>query len=487
MQSGLFHETQGTEGPPDLPSGDATIWTEIDNYLAMPPYGPPGVSYYYDNTNFAILQGVIDQVSGTDYTAWVTNNVLIPAGMDPSVVNAAPVSPESAAPLIYSGPGDKTPGYQYGEFTLVGVSGWVSSARELVKLLAALRGPALLPQPIVSEMFADSIGWNLPGNVPPASAPAPYIGNFGTYYWKEGGLTENGQSLSTFLVRLAEGYDLAVLINSGKSAPTSINQICFNAFDARGVSAANLPEGGSLVQAVVNAASYAPGACPGAFVAVLGSGFTTQPATDWSAAIGKGTSLPTELAGVTVRVGSVDAWMEYVSPGQVNVLLPASLPTGILNVELTTPDGGSTSSVLISAAAPGLFTYNASGRNYATAIFGVGNGVVYAAAPGAIPGVSSRPANSGDIVLLYATGLGATNPPWPDGTVFEGSYPVAGLNEVQVTIGGVQSQVFYAGMIEPGLFQIDIAIPGELASGDQPVLVIVNGTASQASVFLTIG
>lgn len=481
MQSGLFQETN--EGPADVPQGE-DIWTEINNYLALPPAGPPGVSYYYDNTNYAILQGVIEEQSGTDYLTYVTQNVLIPAGIDPTIMNAAPALSGVPPTLIYASPTDANPGSQLGQFKLVGVSGWVSSARELVKLMAALRG-SLLPQSAVGEMFADNIGWNLPGN--PASGPAPYYGNFGVYYWKEGGLTSpSNQSLQTFLVRLGEGYDLALLINSPTPSTRSIDSICFEAFDARGLSTANLPPGEPLIQAAVQGASYQSMAAPGSYVAIIGSGFTSQPATDWSDAIGPDGDLPIELAGVQVRVGSVNAYVEYVSAGQVNVLLPASVSEAIANIELTTPDGGYTSSVQIASVAPGLFTYALKSKSYAAAIFGGTVGTIYVAAAGAIAGETSRPAQAGDAIALYGTGIGPTDPAWPDGMVLDQAYPAVDVTAFRVSIGGVQAPVTYAGMVDAGLFQINITMPTRLSAGDQAVVVSVHGIASQQNVFLTL-
>src|ERR1700728_554458 len=194
MQSGLPpDDTPSGEGPAELPSGE-TIWDVINNYLSKPPSGA-GVTYYYDNTNYTILQAVIEEQSATDYVTYVTQNVLMPAGMDPSLINTNPVRAGTPTTLTYSGPEDTAAGYQRVPIALVGTSGWVSPARELVKLLAALRGDSVLPQTAVTAMFSGSIGWNLPGNSSGATAPQPYQGALGTYYWKEGGLTHNGQAL----------------------------------------------------------------------------------------------------------------------------------------------------------------------------------------------------------------------------------------------------------------------------------------------------
>jgi CubicO group peptidase (beta-lactamase class C family) len=143
MQSGLAHYANNGAGPTDLPTGE-DIWMLINQHLAQPLAGTPGQTYYYDNTNVTILQAVINLVSGMDYTTYVKQNVLVPAMMNPSVVSPMPVTPPEDATLAYAFAGDMAPGYDWPQFSLVGVSGWVSSARELVKLLAALRGTNVL-------------------------------------------------------------------------------------------------------------------------------------------------------------------------------------------------------------------------------------------------------------------------------------------------------------------------------------------------------
>jgi uncharacterized protein (TIGR03437 family) len=489
MQSGLPpDDTPPGEGPADLPHGD-TIWDVIGNYLENSPSNI-GHTYYYDNTNFTILQEVIALQSGTDYVTYVNKNVLMPAGMDTLTISADPLTNDVPTTLIYSGPLDATPGYAWPEITLVGVSGWVSSARELVKLLMALRGSAVLPQSAVNEMFTQSIGWNLPGNPsppqPPPTGPEPYAGAFGTYYWKEGGLHDNsGQSLETFLVRLGEGYDLALLINS-PAPPVGIDQACFNAFDARGVSIQS-PDGHALIQTVVHGASYLPLAAPGSYAAIIGSGFTDQPAADWTAEIASQGELPSELSGVRVRVGAVNAYVVHVSARRVNILLPASLASGMVDVELSTPKGVCTASLKVGSLAPGLFTHRIRGKNHAAAVFAASTEPIYVGPLGALPGESTRPARAGDIIQFYGSGMGPTNPLWPDGTAFGSPVPTADPSAFRASVDGIQAPVLYASMVRPGLFQINIEVPTGLSSGAKSVVVEVSGFASQPNVYVTIG
>ncbi|MGA2134637.1 MAG: serine hydrolase [Bryobacteraceae bacterium] len=467
MMSGMVQEPN--EGPISPPNGD--FWGYLNSYLSQPLVGTPGVTYYYDNTNFSILEGVIEVVSGMDYVAFATQYVLTPAGIDPTILSATP-DPQSNAALTYSGPDDTRPGYYWGPIGFVGPAGWISSARELVRILMALRGASVLPSAVVSEMLNDGIGWYT------------NVGNFGTYYQHNGsignGLTPP-QRLNTALVRLGEGYDIALLSDS--IAPSDVVNLCISAFESRGIPASQLPPNTVSITSVVHAASFLPTAAPGAYIAVIGSGFP-NPAQDWSAAIGNGETLPQELNGVEVRVGNQFAYVEYVSPTQVNALLPRNTVTGLASVQVTTPAGGFTASLQIDAIAPGLFAYQLTGTLYAAALFA--GSTEYVAAAGALPGYTSRPAKAGDSVELFGTGMGPTNPPAPDGVVFTTSYETANPSSFAATLGGQPAQVLWAGLVGAGLYQVNIVIPGGLTGGDQPLVVTVGGLTTQASVMLTV-
>jgi len=181
----------------------------------------------------------------------------------------------------------------------------------------------------------------------------------------------------------------------------------------------------------------------------------------------------------------LDAYVAYVSSGQVNILLPGSVPAGLTNVELTTPSGGVTSSVMVASVAPSLFAYRLKTINYAAATFAGVNGVLYAAAVGAFS--NSRPAQAGDVVQLFGTGIGLTKSAPPDGQLFSTVYPALDLTAFHATIGGKQAAVQFAGMVSPGLFQVNIQIPSNVPSGDQPLVVTVSQVATQPNLMLTMG
>ena len=467
MKSGMVQEPN--EGPISPPNGD--FWGYLNAYLAQPLTGTPGVTSYYDNTNFSILQGVIEQVSGMSYVDFATKYVLMPAGINPAIFSATP-DPQTSASLTYSGPGDTRQGFYWGPIGFVGPAGWISSARELVKLLMALRGTSLLPANVVSEMFNDGIGWYT------------NTGNFGNYYQHNGsignGLTP-AQRLNTCVMHLGEGYDIALVSDS--LAPADVTSLCQGAFDSRGLPISAQPANAPALTGVVHTASFLPKVAPGSYVSIFGSGFTSQP-SDWNASI-TGNNLPIEVNGIRVRVNAQFAYVEYVSPTQVNFLLPANARVGIANVELSTPDGSMTSSVEIDALAPGLFSYMLSGTLYPAALFA--STATYVAATGALPGYTSRPAVAGDVIELFGTGMGATSPAAPDGVTFTDAYPAANLASFRATIGGKAASVLYAGLVSPGLFQVNVQVPAGLSGGDQVIGLSVGGVGIQPNLRITVG
>jgi uncharacterized protein (TIGR03437 family) len=465
MKSGMVQ--QADEGPLNPPAPSTDIWSYLTSYLSQPLTGTPGVTYFYSNTNFTILQGVIEEVSGMDYVDYVTQNVLVPAGIDPTIFNATP-DPQNIATLQYSGPQDARPGNYWTPLTFVAAGGWISSVRELIKLLIAMRGTKLLPAGTVTEMFNDLIGWD--GSV---------VGNFGTYYYKNGRLTNTAtppQQLNTCVVRLGEGYDVALIANS--EGPIDVVTQCVNAFESRGVPLASEPGNAPTIISVVQGASFQPNCAPGSYVSIIGAGFQ-GPAVNWAPT----STLPTELNEVKVKVGSQYAYVAYAGPTQVNFLLPLSVPSGIQNLELTMPGGGMTTSIQINPIAPGLFSYKLNGKSYPVALFAGGSVIV--AAAGALSSPSS-PAKAGDIIELFGTGMGPTHPAAPDGVVFSKSYPAANPAAFQVTIGGQAAAVSFAGMVGAGLFQINVQVPSGLSGGDQPLVLTVGGIGAQPNLLLTI-
>jgi uncharacterized protein (TIGR03437 family) len=247
------------------------------------------------------------------------------------------------------------------------------------------------------------------------------------------------------------------------------------------VVAAVFTASGPVINAVVDSASGRPIIAPNSFVSIYGSNFTSWTG-DWSGSAPNGV-LPTTLGGVQVRINGKDCFVSYASPGQVNVVTPFDTATGSVNVQVVTEQGTVTSTATMAQVAPALFGYTlSSGRFYAVAQ--IANTTTIVAPAGTFGSAPARPAQAGDYVVLYAIGMGSTNPAPPAGQVLQTAYPVTDLSSVKVKFGSVDATVSWAGLVYAGEFQVNVLVPSGL-SGDQPVVLTVGGQSTQPNAFLT--
>ena len=228
----------------------------------------------------------------------------------------------------------------------------------------------------------------------------------------------------------------------------------------------------SAASFVGSPAALAPNSITAAFGTQLANGTqvaTTQP-------------LPTSLLNTSVTVNGVAAQLFFVSPGQVNYLIPPNTTAGDAQVVITAPlpNGDqmiSRGQVRISPAAPAIFTANSNGAGVPAAVTGRVNAAgqfVFDANPPyepdpATPGVfvpapidvgtTEQPA----FVILFGTGL--RNSP---------------ANSVRAIIGGLEVPV--TPVPAPGftgLDQVNVQIPVSLKGrGNVDLSVVAAGAAS---------
>jgi uncharacterized protein (TIGR03437 family) len=194
------------------------------------------------------------------------------------------------------------------------------------------------------------------------------------------------------------------------------------------------------------------------------------------------------LDGVSVTINGRPAYVEYISPTQVNALAPDDTATG--QVDVIVALGGAVSAAFsaeLQSYSPAFFTFLPPHQRYIAAIIPSEPGSAFDyLAPSVVLGLgtSSRPAKGGDIVELYATGFGPTNPTPPDGHVFLGVYETA--TKVTVTIGGLNATVEWAGLVSPGLVQLNVTVPVGLPTGDVLVVATVGGVQSRGAVLIPV-
>lgn len=119
-----------------------------------------------------------------------------------------------------------------------------------------------------------------------------------------------------------------------------------------------LPAPGSRVNSVVNAASFEAAIASSGFVSIVGTGFAGSTRT-WSGADFSGADLPLSLDGVSVTIDNKQAYVEYISPTQINVIAPDDDTVGQVQVQVTTPQGkGYAGTVLKQKLSPAFFVYH---------------------------------------------------------------------------------------------------------------------------------
>jgi len=232
----------------------------------------------------------------------------------------------------------------------------------------------------------------------------------------------------------------------------------------------------SRVTSVADAASYGAAIAPGGWVSIFGTGFSTTTQT-WTSADFVDGQLPESLGGVSVAIDGQPAYISYVGPNQINALMPADATIGPVAVQVKTPQGQSyPGTAMLQRLEPELFTWAPGSVTYAAAEHA--NGALIG------PGSPWQPAAVGEVIELYGTGFGPASPPIPvSQAVFA---PAILAAPVSATIGGVAAQVQWAGLIGPGLYQINVQVPS-VAAGDQALTVSVAGFQSAAGVYVAVG
>jgi uncharacterized protein (TIGR03437 family) len=192
-----------------------------------------------------------------------------------------------------------------------------------------------------------------------------------------------------------------------------------------------------------------------------------------------GGTIPSVLpgTGVEVLVGGIPAGIYYVCPTQINFLIPSILTPGPSDV-LVAIDGlhGPDIPVQISAAAPAFFQLDA--------------GDVIATLPDGTVITPQAPAKPGDIVVLYATGLGAVVPPLDDREVSTAAQWIQNLADLKITLDGAaidSTRILYAGVAPgfAGLYQINLQLPATVGA-NPAIRATVAGQSSPAGLTLPV-
>jgi uncharacterized protein (TIGR03437 family) len=129
----------------------------------------------------------------------------------------------------------------------------------------------------------------------------------------------------------------------------------------------------------------------------------------------------------------------------------------------------------LQAAAPAFFLYS-----------GTSNAIASHYPDYALVGTSNAPAHPNDVLILWATGFGPTDPATPAGLVVTGAPSTATLPVIKV--GGAQVPVT-AAVLTPGsagLYQIAIQLPSTVPTGLVTIQASVGGAMSPAGTTIFV-
>ena len=232
-------------------------------------------------------------------------------------------------------------------------------------------------------------------------------------------------------------------------------------------------------QGVLDNAIFNPGdtIARGDIVAVKG-----QQLSMVAPASGSAPPLKTQVADTQVLLNGVAIPLFYTSYGQINCQIPTDATTGTSTLQVKRTDGQASNlvTVNIGSRAPRLLRFNIA--DYGAIVNGQDGS--YPLPAGAIPGSNTHPASPGDTLIIYAIGLGDTNPFVATGAAAP-SNPLAWLTTIPTVnfgggIGGAIATPDYAGLSpsSAGLYQINVRIPLLAPKGTVYVTVVFGDSTS---------
>lgn len=247
------------------------------------------------------------------------------------------------------------------------------------------------------------------------------------------------------------------------------------------------------LHSVTNAASGSRDISMNSLITIWGRDFAVSGIRRAAYRADLGNGYPRELGCVAVEIGGSGPQyrvpLTYVGHDQINAQLPTSSGIGSLPVRvIVNPDRPNEMRTLVgtmntSGYSPAFFTFN--GRSIAAVHNSDG---AYAADPAVVR--NGRRARAGDVLQLYATGLGPTDPVWQAGETPSGLAPVR--DRLTITIDGTtlpDSDVLYAGLVPgmiSGLYQLNVRVPQVMREGDLPVTITVGGVSSPAGTIIPV-
>ena len=226
---------------------------------------------------------------------------------------------------------------------------------------------------------------------------------------------------------------------------------------------------------------------PGSWIEIYGSNLAAS-SRSWTGGDFNGVNAPTSLDGTRVTIGGQLAFIDYISPTQVNAQVPSNVGTGLQPVIATTTAGANAPyTVMVNAAQPGFLapsSFSIGGKQYVVALFS--DGATFVLPPGAIAGVPARRAKPGDNITLYGIGFGSVTPNIPTGQVVQQTNTLAAA--LHILFGQTEAAVGYDGLAPNavGLYQFNVVVPNVAASDTVPLTFTLGGLPGTQTLYIAV-
>jgi uncharacterized protein (TIGR03437 family) len=241
---------------------------------------------------------------------------------------------------------------------------------------------------------------------------------------------------------------------------------------------------------VVSATSYGgfSAIAPATWIEIYGINLATILSQTWAGSDFNGVQAPAALGGTKVTVASKPAYIDFVSPHQVNVQVPSGIAAGLQPVVVTTFGGSSVGfNITVNAVEPGILAppvFNLGGRQYVVALFP--DGRTYVLPPGTTSSVATARAKPGDTIMLYGIGFGPVAPDISAGLVVNQTNALSGF---QAAFAGAPATVNFAGLVQGflGLYQFNVVVPNVPANDATPFTFTLNGKPGIQNLVVAVG
>ncbi len=232
-------------------------------------------------------------------------------------------------------------------------------------------------------------------------------------------------------------------------------------------------------------------ATAGSWIEIYGTNLSTT-TRGWAGSDFSGNNAPTTLDGVKVTVNGTPAYIDYISPTQVNAQIPAGVGTGTAQVVLSNSGGASDPySLTMNANEPGFLAppggvFVIGNKQYVVAQHQ--NGTFVAPVTATSLGTPAKP---GETLTIYGVGFGAAKDSSgntiPFGQIVTASNSLT--TPLTVSIGSANAATPYFGLAPSfvGLYQFNVTIPTSTANNDAlPFTFDLGGNKGSQTLYIAV-